>query len=122
MADAPPMAFDGAAAWATLTPELQARVGAIALELAVAGRTAEGIRDHAIERACDAATIVLLDYLESALEEALGPARPLVPAMLGDWCRVCGCSQFDPCEQGCDWASPGLCTVCAAGTGRRCNA
>lgn len=31
-------------------------------------------------------------------------------------CRVCGCTQFDPCPSGCGWA-PGeadLCTVCAA--------
>jgi hypothetical protein len=29
-------------------------------------------------------------------------------------CRVCGCSQLDPCEGGCAWAAPGLCTNCLA--------
>lgn len=29
-------------------------------------------------------------------------------------CRMCGCTHFDPCPGGCDWAERGLCSVCAA--------
>lgn len=29
-------------------------------------------------------------------------------------CRACGCSQYDACEDGCDWAGEGLCTACVS--------
>jgi hypothetical protein len=29
-------------------------------------------------------------------------------------CRECGCSDSLACPQGCGWAQPDLCTVCAA--------
>jgi hypothetical protein len=29
-------------------------------------------------------------------------------------CRECGCSDLLACPQGCGWAQPDLCTVCAA--------
>jgi hypothetical protein len=28
-------------------------------------------------------------------------------------CRVCGCSHHDPCEEGCWWVEPDLCSACA---------
>lgn len=28
-------------------------------------------------------------------------------------CRVCGCSQFEPCEGGCEWVEADLCSACA---------
>jgi hypothetical protein len=28
-------------------------------------------------------------------------------------CRVCGCSHFDPCDEGCWWVEPDLCSACA---------
>lgn len=31
----------------------------------------------------------------------------------GDYCRVCGCTQNNACEQGCAWSEEGLCTACA---------
>lgn len=27
-------------------------------------------------------------------------------------CRVCGCSDYDPCEGGCSWVEEDLCSVC----------
>lgn len=30
-------------------------------------------------------------------------------------CRVCGCTHHHPCEGGCHWVSPGLCSRCAQG-------
>lgn len=28
-------------------------------------------------------------------------------------CRVCGCSHYDPCEEGCWWVESDLCSACA---------
>ena len=28
-------------------------------------------------------------------------------------CRVCGCSHYDPCEEGCWWVEPDLCSQCS---------
>jgi len=46
---------------------------------------------------------------ERALLADLGVAIPDEPA-----CRECGCSESLACPQGCGWAQPDLCTVCAA--------
>ena len=29
-------------------------------------------------------------------------------------CRVCGCSAYDPCQDGCWWVESDLCSTCAA--------
>jgi hypothetical protein len=29
-------------------------------------------------------------------------------------CRVCGCTDSDPCRLGCFWVEPDLCSVCSA--------
>lgn len=29
-----------------------------------------------------------------------------------DRCRICGCSERNPCDEPCAWAEPGLCTNC----------
>lgn len=29
-------------------------------------------------------------------------------------CRVCKCSEYEPCNPPCAWAAPELCTTCAA--------
>jgi hypothetical protein len=28
-------------------------------------------------------------------------------------CRFCGCTENDACPEGCSWAEPNLCSVCA---------
>ncbi|MCI4317120.1 MAG: hypothetical protein L3J96_01150 [Thermoplasmata archaeon] len=28
-------------------------------------------------------------------------------------CRICGCTDEFPCESGCSWVEPSLCTNCA---------
>jgi hypothetical protein len=33
--------------------------------------------------------------------------------LLAAECRVCGCSHYNPCEGGCVWAEPDLCSRCA---------
>lgn len=30
----------------------------------------------------------------------------------GAFCQGCGCSEFEPCEGGCVWATPTLCSRC----------
>jgi hypothetical protein len=44
-------------------------------------------------------------------EEASVPAA--VAAAIGARCRVCGCTEREPCNPPCSWALPGLCSVCA---------
>lgn len=71
----------------------------------------------------------------AAVRERLGLARELVRQLAGrgedvagtevtedadrlvdDWdggeCRVCGCTQNDPCEPPCGWAEDDLCSAC----------
>jgi hypothetical protein len=58
--------FDGAAIWAGLTAEYQAKIGALALEAAVA----RGICEHAegpAQRAADQAETEALDMLQEAV-------------------------------------------------------
>ncbi|WP_449409683.1 hypothetical protein [Methylobacterium komagatae] len=116
-------AFDGAAVWATLSPEQQARIGAVALEAAVAGAIAEYLRDPA-GRACAEAEQIALGLLrEAAIGEGgmidrawiddtgLKP-RVRIPSVIGLVCQTCGCSQNDPCEEGCGWHDAVTCTAC----------
>jgi hypothetical protein len=117
--------FDGAAAWATLTPEQQAEIGAIALEYAVAAIGFDDVNDldflALIARPLGAAEQFLNDDLLVTVQDALGDTVPAltdgtglvpVPARLGQICRTCGCSHYDPCLGGCSWAEPDLCSAC----------
>jgi hypothetical protein len=120
--------FDGAEAWSKLSPEQQAEIGAITLELAVAQH---GIDRHIGQttnndgRPFDAAEPLLFHALQDSVTTALGSidpdlfdddleAPPLVPipSLLGAVCRICRCSEHDPCDEGCGWAEPDLCTAC----------
>lgn len=41
---------------------------------------------------------------------------PLAPVLMGDRvCRQCGCTDFDACDEGCDWAKEDLCSACIEG-------
>ncbi|MEE8626773.1 MULTISPECIES: hypothetical protein [Methylobacterium] len=126
MADASnisPTPFDGATVWATLSPEEQARIGAVALELAVAGAIAEYLPGPA-ERAGAEAQRLALKALESAalnadgidrkwVDVVGGKPRIRIPSLVGRVCLTCGCSQEDPCEEGCGWHDAMTCTACA---------
>lgn len=121
--------FDAAAHWAALSPEQQATVGAAALAY-VAGVNAEEVESGdrfgtAQSRAAREAVNLADQHLIDVVSDALPPdawrdrwARALLPAIIGDVCRVCGCSEHDPCEDGCGWAEKHLCTACAAQDGR----
>lgn len=113
--------FDGKALWPTLTREQQEDIGAIALELVAAWACLDHGRPdlpNAISRAGEHADHALLSQLQGAFVEAVPRDAvyagdvPRVPSMIGAVCRACGCSEYDPCEGGCGWHEPDLCTAC----------
>ncbi len=111
--------FDGVAAWLELAPDSQAAIGAMALELgaALAAQTildALDGRASPVSRATEAAYSVLVGGIEEAVTDVAPELadRPHVPALLGQVCRVCGCSENDACDEGCSWAELDLCTAC----------
>jgi hypothetical protein len=118
--------FDGAAAWAALTPEQQAEIGAVALEYAIAVTGRDAYRDfdatYLLAKPFEAAEVLLFGQLYEAIEDALAATVPAltdnaafvpIPSRLGAVCRACACSECDPCPEGCGWAEPDLCTSCA---------
>ena len=115
--------FEGAVAWATLTTESQARIGAAALERAVAqaifeadygkgpaGRAAEA----ALELADEELQAVALGDLNIELwVEGIGSENAYrIPSVIGLVCHGCGCSEHDACEPACGWASDTMCNAC----------
>lgn len=122
--------FDGAEAWAKLDPEVQARIGAIALEVVLAwhlidleGPGPESALPPVLTRVASSSDNLLMGELEATVFEALpdgafATARigiPRIPSLLGGVCRACGCSQNDACDDGCGWAADDLCTACTHG-------
>lgn len=118
--------FDGASAWAMLPPEDQAAIGAIALEYVVARNGIDLYSDvdgaALLHRPFEAVEPLLMQALLDMAQEALIDQVPAltdlsrlmpVPSFLGAVCRACACSEYDPCPEGCGWAEPDLCTVCA---------
>lgn len=120
--------FDGAEVWATLTPSMQARIGALALEVAVGRAVAEHAFDPA-SRAGTEAERIALDAMQEAVLGMDGLAdrvwvepenwgariveRFRLPSVLGLICHECGCSERDPCDEGCGWHDAVTCTACA---------
>jgi hypothetical protein len=42
--------------------------------------------------------------------------RVLAPEILGiPVCRGCGCTDLTPCDAGCEWVAPDLCSACVEG-------
>ena len=128
MTDQPkaPERFDGVAAWATLTLEQQAVIGAIALEYMIAVTGRDAYRDveslALLARPFEASEALLLGQLYESIEDALAATVPdlnddvafvPIPSRLGAVCHTCLCSEYDPCPEGCGWSEPGLCTACA---------
>lgn len=123
--------IDGGAAWAGLTPEQQAEIGAIAIELAAAWAAQDALDDIVggsvwteARRAADAADILLIAALGQAVQDAIPPellrpvnSHPPLPSRLGPVCLACGCTEHDACittAGPCGWATPDLCSACAA--------
>jgi hypothetical protein len=92
--------FDGAAAWAKLTPEQQRRIGAAAIEVV---RSQYGAREVA--------------HLLEIGKELLGidpSTRPFpIPSIIGPICRVCGRCSHDLIQNGINgWHEHDLCAFC----------
>lgn len=112
--------FNGVEAFQQLTPEQQAEIGGVALELAVMwnGQDAYGYGDDRSNgRPFHAADSYLLDALHEAVNDAIPEtiaSEPLpIPSRMGGVCRRCGCSEHDACFPPCAWAEENLCTACA---------
>lgn len=116
--------FDARAAWLALPADVQERVGAAALDLAMGWEVGvaayEGAADERMQRAALAGECVAADELSAAFEafvpddlKRAGDA-PRVPASVGLVCRSCGCSETDACAGGCEWVDgvDDLCTAC----------
>ncbi|MCJ2086939.1 hypothetical protein MKK88_13205 [Methylobacterium sp. E-005] len=122
-----PERFDGAEAWSKLPADVQAEIGAIALEMAAVAslhdRLCQDDLPEIFHRTSDAATVELWRDLQAVTSDALPEdafvashgRMPRIPSLLGDVCRVCGCSQNDACDFGCGWAAEDLCTACVEG-------
>ena len=128
--------FDGLAAWPKLSPEEQAEIGALALELVVASRGMDvaycsGLEETPVARPFLSAATFINDKLEDAVGDAIVGAVPAFDDALSDAiasaalahhdharriCRSCGCYHEDPCEGGCGWAEEDLCTACVGRT------
>jgi hypothetical protein len=120
-----PGRFDGAAIWAGLTPDQQAEIGSIAMELVAAWWLQEQSCDpetgcDVLMRAGDAADSLLISQLQEVFVETIprcdlndADGRPRIPSRLGAVCRQCGCTDYEACPEGCGWAEADLCTACA---------
>lgn len=111
-------AFDGAAAWEALSPEMQAEVGALALQAAAGSWIADSAYgDEPVTRAAAESFHAAAHGIEALFVAGQIPCRDAdgawqIPAIIGQVCHRCGCSHEDPCEEGCGWASETLCTAC----------
>lgn len=117
-----PDRIDGAAEWAKLPPDVQARIGASAIELIAAWVGVDAALDTddepatAATRAFEAADAHCSDQLLEAVSEAvpaIDPDRPLLPASLGKVCAQCGRHHDEHYGEGCPWIGP--CPDTAAG-------
>ncbi|SFT27199.1 hypothetical protein [Methylobacterium sp. yr668] len=115
--------FDGRIAWATLTSASQARIGAAALEKAVAQAIFErdygkGPAGRAAEAALEIADLELQLVAIGQMDERLWVEAEFretayrIPSALGLVCHGCGCSEHDACEPSCGWVSETRCTAC----------
>jgi len=81
--------FDGLAAWPKLSPEEQAEIGALALELVVASRGMDvaycsGLEEAPVARPFLSAATFLNDQLEDAVGDAIAGAVPAFDDALSD--------------------------------------
>lgn len=103
--------LDGADIWSELTRQVQAEIGAIAIELVATWRLQRRVYEdqlgEILQRAADAADHALRhllgcaesDVLTDGAVEAEGSVTPRLPSLLGGICRDCGCTRlFDPMD------------------------
>lgn len=101
--------FDGVAAWDLCTPAEQRALGAMFMELIAARHIQHGVDCEPTERAAAAAERLIISGIGEVLGEHYDDLRVddqgryRLPSSLGLVCHSCGCSQQDPCEEGCGW-------------------
>lgn len=111
--------FDLAAAWGSMSPDTQRRLGmaAIAQEIGYLGCNAMiAARDGTIT-AYDAAQQAGSDTINAIVArhclDANGTAAPPDLAPLGiRQCESCGCTDRCGCSEGCSWVGPLRCSAC----------
>jgi hypothetical protein len=116
-----PPRFDGPAAWANLTRGERDELGPSLLELIVAeaGSRAAARGENPYARTFEAAANLAVAGMHRVAGDVL-PEQifmggvPPIPALVGEVCRHCGCTELDACEGGCFWVAPGLCSACSA--------
>ncbi|MCJ2015589.1 hypothetical protein [Methylobacterium sp. J-076] len=126
-----PTRFDGAAIWATFSPEKQARIGAAAVELVMGHHLAfaggYATDSDAVSRAAAQAFALARELIDAEvlgwpdgippgewLEKGPHGAQYRIPSIIGMVCLSCGCSEGDACEGGCGWHDETTCTACVA--------
>lgn len=107
--------FNGIERWAALTPEQQAAVGAIALEYAACFIAADESENDIVARAAAANDFHVANKLLESVRGALPNTLfcDMVPSLVGQVCRECGCTEEDACPGGCSWVAEDLCSACA---------
>jgi hypothetical protein len=117
------------AAWAALTPEQQAAVGAAAIThfLGTLGAQAGMGRHGWLAAELEGAELLedlLRQHLPLAFEHdgpngtGIGlPIRPDLSAIGIAQCTVCGCTDRCPCDDGWTWVTADLCSSCAPAIG-----
>jgi hypothetical protein len=76
----------------------KSRIEGLAAAAERAGLNYSGLKD-----AGQVATSLLIDAMEQVLAERR--------------CRKCGCTQFDACDDGCEWVGTNLCSACKPNRG-----
>ncbi len=117
--------FEGNVAWSKLDDLQRVAIGSMALEFIAAWQTVDQVvypRDGSdpLLRAASHAEVILIDRLCEVMAEAIPVAmlqgidgQPLLPSLLGQVCRHCGCSQRNACFPACHWVEADLCSACA---------
>ncbi|MGE0725303.1 MAG: hypothetical protein AB7O45_13070 [Alphaproteobacteria bacterium] len=127
----PLLRFDGAAAWARLSPENQADIGALLMELVAtdvalsSASRKQLLLTHVEKRALEASETVLEERVVSRIRGVLAAQFPPgagradfhgIPVSVGRICRGCGCTERDGCVDhggiGCHWIESDLCSRC----------
>lgn len=115
-------ALDPLAAWNTLAPEIQQRIGAAAIAVAVGSlglnialeqADPEAHRPHYI--AYSEALSLIYELVTGTIlrgdDETLPPRPDLRPLGIRQ-CGACGCTDDFACDGGCEWIEDDLCSTC----------
>jgi hypothetical protein len=106
--------FNPRAYWEALSPKQQREVGEAALLIALfeaeqhypSGNAAERSA-HAMEEGCRMLRGVIGDA-------SVWPEGPDLAVLGIRACRVCGCTEYSACSDGCSWVADDLCSACAS--------